>query len=131
MTEKRAVSSAACFNVGRARFAPVPPVPVIPWQGAHCASKSCLPWARSCSDRLAGCGEGAGRICAFIAIAQNKHSRPLSRGTIFEGGEIAYLRMPMPVLETSTYLHKSEYLALGLEAKTTAFFHSNGAAVWL
>ena len=31
----------------------------------------------------------------------------------------------------STYLHKLENLDLGLEAKTTAFFHSNGAAVWL
>ena len=29
---------------------------------------------------------------------------------------------------TSTYLHKSEYLILGAEGNTTAFFHSNGAA---
>ena len=31
----------------------------------------------------------------------------------------------------SVYLHKSEYLDLGLEGKTTAFFHSKGAAVAL
>lgn len=34
-------------------------------------------------------------------------------------------------LWASIYLHKSEYLVLSLDAKTTAFFHSNGAAVWL
>src|SRR5438270_13812782 len=33
-------------------------------------------------------------------------------------------------VRTSTYLHKSEYLALGLEAQTTAVLHSNGAAAW-
>ena len=31
----------------------------------------------------------------------------------------------------SAYLHKSEYLDLSLEGKTTAFFHSKGAAVAL
>jgi len=32
---------------------------------------------------------------------------------------------------TSTYLHKSAYLGLGPVGCTTAFFHSNGAAVLL
>jgi len=31
-------------------------------------------------------------------------------------------------LATSTYLHKSEYLTLGVDGKTTAFRHSKGAA---
>jgi hypothetical protein len=30
--------------------------------------------------------------------------------------------------KASTYLHKSEYLRLGADGNTTAFFHSNGAA---
>ncbi len=32
---------------------------------------------------------------------------------------------------TSVYLHKSEYLRLSSDGKTTAFFHSKGAACWL
>jgi hypothetical protein len=37
----------------------------------------------------------------------------------------------MKTTQASGYLHKSEYLALGPDGSTTAFFHSKGEAFWL
>ncbi len=61
------------------------------------------------------------------------HNRPLSIPEIIrnlrsrrfkEEGE----REEMQMRRASIYLHKSEYLGLGAEGNTTAFFHSKGAA---
>src|ERR1035438_10056664 len=46
-------------------------------------------------------------------------------------GRISNRPKQQPTIQPSTYLHKSAYCGFGEVGWTTAFVHSNGAAVWL